>query len=167
MRRKITLIALALCLLCTAAQATEAQAPSYRDYTIDQILFMSPLMSVTPDVQMAQLETAVVDVARDAFTITLDGAVQVSIQSPRYEVQTMDAAMEEAFLSAMLMEADAPVKRPEAQCLIYDADGLSAYRLFSAPGEVWLGQYAPNTAEGYEIIMALYRLLPVSRPMSL
>lgn len=144
--KKILMLIIGLVLLLSISCSNNGDKESfYNTYTFEEVSYLSLLSSSTIDYMNEQMAGTKYTIEADLFKIeTSDKTVE--IDSPSY--------IKEEIEDSILTPSDvysAMGDDVKHQYTIYKKDGSKTYwRLYVSSGNVWVGSYVDNTANGSE-----------------
>lgn len=153
MKRVFILIAGLVLLFCTSCSRNSDKQDFYGTYTFEEVSYLSLLSSSTIDYMNERMAGTKYTIEADLFKIEApDNTVEIS--SPDY--------VKEEIKNSLPVPADVYTSISDDikyQYTIYKKDGAKTnWRLYISSGNVWIGSYADNTADGSEIIIHIYKL---------
>lgn len=144
--KKILMLIIGLVLLLSISCSNNGDKESfYNTYTFEEVSYLSLLSSSTIDYMNEQMAGTKYTIEADLFKIeTSDKTVE--IDSPSYKKEEIEDSILTPSDVYSAMGDD--VKH---QYTIYKKDGSKTYwRLYVSSGNVWVGSYVDNTANGSE-----------------
>lgn len=155
--KKTVFTALAVLLLTFLFGCAKPQQ-IYGTYTFDKLVFVSPLVSLTPEIIEAEMSDVRFTFQKNLFEIDSPDK-NFRIQDPVYKVEKMDGALTESFEKAAFGMLPIENMRDKIRYTVFDGNKEeTGFYVFLMDTEVWLASYTDNTADDSDVFLYVYQI---------